>query len=248
MSYHSSSVELNGVRPNLSELRSTLLRYCLALTGSKWDAEDLVQDVCLKVLPMIQNTPDKEFAQAYMFKAARNRWIDHVRRHKVLSRKLEDFRPDPVLQEEVDQSEIAEAVVRVLSCLSPLQRCVFLLRDVLGYSSPEVALKLNMTEGAVKSVLYRARTALAALRGQPIEISHELNEDREQLKAEVQQYLQALSREDAAMLIQLMHNEVGDPSSVVNVFKNRQSLRQGGLQKAQGMDTGAPSNASFMAA
>ncbi|RUT29912.1 RNA polymerase sigma factor [Paenibacillus zeisoli] len=220
------SVELPAPVPaaDLSELRSSLLGYCLTLTGSKWEAEDLVQDICLKALPVIQGVKYHENARAYLFRAARNQWIDQMRRRKVLERKVADLEYQLQLEShaEIDRDDVSYAIRLVLKQLSPLQRCVFLLRDVLSYSSREVADKLNMTEGAVKSALYRARTALVSVNltkeGQSSFDSS--FSDFQQSQAKLHLYLLAIRHEDADLLIQMLNNDLAEPDILINKLQS----------------------------
>ncbi|WP_433943122.1 RNA polymerase sigma factor [Paenibacillus sp. SN-8-1] len=220
------SIELPAPVPavELSELRSTLLGYCLTLTGSKWEAEDLVQDICLKALPVIQGIKYHENTKAYLFRAARNQWIDHLRRQKVLDRKLADLQYEFNLEDhaDVDTEDVTSVMRHVLKHLSPLQQCIFLLRDVLSYTSREVADKLNMTEGAVKSALYRARVALASVnmtRESLVELEA-LAGVTEHSKAELHQYLLAIRHEDADLLVQMLNNDLAEPHLVINMFRS----------------------------
>ncbi|MNK49167.1 ECF RNA polymerase sigma factor SigG [compost metagenome] len=220
------SVELPAPIPaaDLSELRSTLLGYCLTLTGSKWEAEDLVQDICLKALPVIQGVKYHENTKAYLFRAARNQWIDQMRRQKVFDRKIADLQYELNLEclADVDRDDVSFVMRLVLKHLSPLQRCVFLLRDVLSYTSREVADKLNMTEGAVKSALYRARTALVSvnLTQESLPELEYLGSDTELSKAELQQYLLAIRHEDADLLVQMLNNDPAEPHLIINMFRS----------------------------
>ncbi|WP_149093738.1 RNA polymerase sigma factor [Paenibacillus terrae] len=53
-----------------------LYRYCLSLTGSIWDAEDLAQATFLHMLQSEKKLHELENGEAYLIRSARNRWID----------------------------------------------------------------------------------------------------------------------------------------------------------------------------
>ncbi|WP_231503667.1 RNA polymerase sigma factor [Paenibacillus sp. 1-18] len=70
----------------LQNVLPALHRYCLSLTGSAWDAEDLVQMTILHMLQSEKNLDEVENKEAYLIRSARNRWIDHIRRQNAQKR------------------------------------------------------------------------------------------------------------------------------------------------------------------
>src|SRR6266404_8240376 len=61
--------------------RPELHRYCRALTGSVWDAEDLVQDTLLRAFAKLGEVSLRiDNPKAYLFRIASNLWVDHFRR------------------------------------------------------------------------------------------------------------------------------------------------------------------------
>ncbi|REE70613.1 RNA polymerase sigma-70 factor (ECF subfamily) [Paenibacillus taihuensis] len=150
-------------KPTVDELRFVLYRYCLTLTQSTWDAEDLVQETCLRALPVMNGNVEHPNPTAYLLRVAKNISIDHLRRQQLARRTLE--RNEAVLTQLYGDSHEMEYAVRLLLAhLSPLQRTVFLLKELFGYKGTEVAAKLSTSEGAVKAALHRARSALARLK------------------------------------------------------------------------------------
>lgn len=148
----------------LQSLRAALNRYCLTLTRSGHEAEDLAQDTWTKVLSYgkFSASPNPE---ALLLRIAKNTWIDAVRRKASLTRAMgRELNPIEAAAVQSSLSEIETAFQALIKHLSPLQRMTFLLRDVLGYSANETAVQLGTTEGAVKAALYRARQALEAVR------------------------------------------------------------------------------------
>ncbi|GMK44496.1 hypothetical protein PghCCS26_16240 [Paenibacillus glycanilyticus] len=149
----------------LKRLQQVLGRYCLTLTKSRVEAEDLSQDTWIKVMDSAQLTEHAN-PEAYLLRIARNNWIDRVRRLSSHARMMESVRGSAVYHTMPDESRIGTEVVMqaLMTFLSPLQRTVFLLRDVIGYSAQETALRLGLTPGAVKAALHRARAALPQVR------------------------------------------------------------------------------------
>jgi RNA polymerase sigma factor (sigma-70 family) len=150
-------------QPNLEQLNDVLNRYCLSLTHSKWDSEDLVQDTWVKILArnkeMEHNNPE-----ALLLRTAKNAWIDQVRRRRrfdqiLVKQQLQSQEHNDPIQEN-NTIDIEAAFQYMMTHLSPLQRTVLLMRSVLGYSVADTANKLKTTEGAVKAAYHRARKVL----------------------------------------------------------------------------------------
>ena len=155
-------------KKNLQELGLTLHRYCLSLTRSGAEADDLVQDTWTKALgySKFASSPNPE---ALLLRIAKNTWIDASRRKISLIRALErsEAGEDSALVQKAEQGDISGielAFQALIKHLSPLQRTALVLRDVLDYSAAETAVYLKTTEGAVKAALHRARLALAKVR------------------------------------------------------------------------------------
>lgn len=148
----------------LRSLGAALNRYCLALTRSNSEAEDLAQETWLKALSYRKFTLNPN-PEALLLRIAKNTWIDIARRKAALGRALEHSQPLTAQTAALNSiSEVEMAFQALIRHLSPLQRTVFLLRDVLGYSATETAHTLDMSEGAIKAALHRARTALRCVR------------------------------------------------------------------------------------
>lgn len=175
-------------------LQMALKRYCLTLTQSPWEAEDLAQDTWVKALGYMktsehsklknemndtsqmnnntEHTRRTDFStvmnhpnpEALLLRIARNTWTDIIRRKVTLSRVLEMDQPRTEEAAGYGLFEIEAAFQALQKHLSPLQQAVFLLRDVFGHSGIEAAEILDTTEGAVKAALHRARQALPAVR------------------------------------------------------------------------------------
>ncbi|WP_405176122.1 RNA polymerase sigma factor [Paenibacillus sp. FSL H8-0261] len=175
-------------------LQMALKRYCLALTQSPWEAEDLAQDTWVKALGYMktskhsklksdmndtsqmnnnsEHTSRTNFSsltnhpnpEALLLRIARNTWTDIMRRKATLSRVLEMDQPRTEEAAEYGLFEIEAAFQALQKHLSPLQQAVFLLRDVFEHSGSEAAEILDTTEGAIKAALHRARQALPAVR------------------------------------------------------------------------------------
>lgn len=138
--------------------RPDLWRYCLRLTGSAWDADDLMQETMMRAFARLTWWEPVE-ARPYLFRIATNAWIDDVRRRRVTPVELDAAEP---ADEEPDPVETWAAMEHLVAALPPRQRVVLLLTQVFDFTAAEVAAMLHSTEGAVKAALHRARAGLRA--------------------------------------------------------------------------------------
>jgi RNA polymerase sigma factor (sigma-70 family) len=202
----------------LERLQTVLKRYCLSLTESHWDAEDLAQDTWLKAISHLNGLRHSNL-EALMIRIAKNTWIDQLRRKKLVTRTLVAGQLKAAM---LDQGsfEIESALHVVVKHLPPLQRVVFLLRDVFGYSIAETADRLKTSEGAVKSALHRARHSLDAVKEDVKKGCIPLPED-EGLKTFLRILASAYQMGDLVTLIELVQRDQMEPSMAIGILYNR---------------------------
>ncbi|MHA6482887.1 RNA polymerase sigma factor [Paenibacillus sp. strain BS8-2] len=148
-----------SLEEQLEQLQPVLYRYCVSLTGSVQDAEDLSQQTWMKTFRRLKehSHPNPE---AFLLRVAKNGWIDECRRRKGLRERMQWLHELEDIGAGSEPFEAERAIVALLRYLSPIQRAVFMLRDALDYSIAETAKLLGTSEGAVKAALFRARRAL----------------------------------------------------------------------------------------
>jgi RNA polymerase sigma-70 factor (ECF subfamily) len=137
-----------------------------ALCGSPEDAEDLVQETCLRVLrrPRLLR---RESEGAYLMRALRNTWIDTRRSRWSTMERASIQELDLVAAPGTDAATIADAheAYQAVTRLSAPLRATIVAVDVLGLSYKEAARALGTPEGTIMSRLYRARQRVAASLG-----------------------------------------------------------------------------------
>ncbi|MDT3427001.1 RNA polymerase sigma-70 factor (ECF subfamily) [Paenibacillus forsythiae] len=200
---------MNGI----VHLQAVLKRYCLSLTGSSWEAEELAQDAWLKALEALRGGHGNP--EALLLRIAKNSWIDAGRRKTVLKRILQQSNEAKYMERENNGDFEAEMVFQaMIKHLSPLQRAVFLMREVLDYTSAETAELLDTTEGAVKAALRRARLAIPAVREELAADGPALPGD-ESFRALLEQMAAAYKRGQIAELIELARQGGEAPGAVL---------------------------------
>lgn len=146
----------------LIPFRTALYGYCRQLTGSVWDAEDLVQETLLRGFGRWGITaPGIRDPRAYLLRTATNVWIDDLRRRgrEVLDGGEADERPAPD-QDPSRSSEVRDAGARLLQRLSPQERAAVLLKETFDMTLEEIAELLATSVGTIKSALHRGRQRL----------------------------------------------------------------------------------------
>ncbi|MBD8499707.1 RNA polymerase sigma factor [Paenibacillus arenosi] len=210
---HSLTTSHETVSNDLEQLNAVLSRYCLSLTHSVWDSEDLVQDTWVKVL---DRKPEQEHnnPEALLLRTAKNTWIDQVRRKKVLDRILNQEREQWAEGEKhhiggSSTFDIEIAFYYVMKYLSPLQRTVFLLRGALGYSVADTANKLQTTEGAVKAAYHRARKELQSLKNDDDAVDAIVITDEEDVQWNLSALVRAYVNGEVEEVVRLVQGEQG---------------------------------------
>jgi RNA polymerase sigma-70 factor (ECF subfamily) len=137
--------------------RDGVFRYLCRIVG-QGDAPDLTQEVFLRVArtQVPETTSDGE--RAWVYRIARNLALNHRRDH--------GRRPSLVELTDVPRppSQEASAVMhQAIDQLSPIDRDVFLLRELAGLSYGEIAASCEISVAAVRSRLHRARQQLREL-------------------------------------------------------------------------------------
>lgn len=143
--------------------------YTLAynLTGNHYDAEDIVQDVFVKAYSAIYSFQGQSKLYTWLHRMTVNAFLDvkrsKVHRIRTASEELQEYhgissapRPD----EHTGNRLTDEQVQLALKKLSPQQRAVFVLRYYQEASLQEIAETLAVTEGTVKTLLFRATRQL----------------------------------------------------------------------------------------
>jgi RNA polymerase sigma-70 factor (ECF subfamily) len=144
------------------------------LTLSPSDAEDLVQDVCLKAFESIDELQAIEFRRAWLLKVLYHKFVDRQRakaRSPVdqaitgadsfgpESMTGPDFAPD----EQVDRDAHAARIMRAMSILGEQECSLLALRDIEEYSLEELQQVTGLPKGTIKSRLHRTRSRLGRL-------------------------------------------------------------------------------------
>ena len=154
---------------SLGQHLDRLTRAALALTGSRADAEDLVQEACLRVLAKPRIVHGSELA--YLHGVLRNTFFSDYQSR--VRRRTTPVEPDSLSQVPAGSGAdpeielLAAEVRRAISDLPAHYRDAVVAVDVLGLPYAEAAKVLGVAEGTIMSRLYRGRSAVAGRVGAP---------------------------------------------------------------------------------
>ena len=167
--------EVSAFQRLLDRHRRPLFRFLVRQVGNRQIADDLFQDICMKVIKARERYEPSARFTTWLYGIARNRCIDHFRtdktaRHRPLADgPVEADHPGPVPlpdptpgpDRRAEAGRLRERLGRALAALNPDQREVFLLKEETGMTFEELAETLDAPVNTVKS---RMRYALTALR------------------------------------------------------------------------------------
>ncbi|WP_337193516.1 RNA polymerase sigma factor SigJ [Actinomadura rayongensis] len=143
------------------EHRERLVGVAYRVLGRVADAEDVVQDAYLRWAAADRG--DVEDPEAFLVRVTTRLAIDRLRRARARREVYPgEWLPEPVLTEDLAERVVRDesvtlAVLVVLESLSPLERAVFVLRDVFGESYGAIAEMIGRREPAVRQLAARAR-------------------------------------------------------------------------------------------
>ena len=142
-------------------------RHALRLTGNQHDADDLTQDVFLRAL-CTTAIPLPSATAGWLYRITTNLFIDSCRRRKRRPQDLLDICSDSLVGGEPDPADILDArslpgdVQAALDRLPIGLRSAIVLRDMEALSYAEIADRLGLKLGTVRSHIHRGRDQLRA--------------------------------------------------------------------------------------
>ena len=189
------------------ELRALLFAIAYRILGSVTEAEDAVQETWLRY----QASPAQPAsAKAYLSAAVTRISIDVLRSARVRREVYAGpWFPEPLLTDPYEDPErsaeladsVSTAALLLLERLTPLERAVFVLREVFGFGFPEVASAVGRSEAACRQLTVRARRHVNA--GRP-----RFEADRRERDELASRFFGALRDGDVADLQELLAADV----------------------------------------
>ena len=148
-------------RDDVLPLKDKIFRLALRITLSRAEAEDIVQDVLIKVWNRRDDLAEVDSIEAYSLTVCRNLSLDRLQRKENDNVNLDDAPPTeaddapPDLQ--MIRNERIDNIKRLIERLPTPQRAAMQLRDMEGKTYKEISAITGQTEEQVKVNIFRAR-------------------------------------------------------------------------------------------
>jgi RNA polymerase sigma-70 factor (ECF subfamily) len=189
------------------ELRPLMFSIAYRMLGSASEAEDIVQEAFLRVHRESGKGTAIESPKAYLSAITTRLSIDHLRSARVRRENyVGTWLPEPIVTDEgPQQAETADslsmAFLVLLESLTPVERAVFLLREVFDYGYDEIASVVGKSEDNCRQIAVRARRQIEAKKPR-FEASRKRREEL------AQRFFDAASKGDTEGLVGLLAADV----------------------------------------
>ena len=153
------------LKRELISLLPRLRRFARALTRSVPDADELVQEVCLRAISRADQWDQSQPLDRWLFRITRNMWISELRKRGVrlgAGHVPAEEAGELVTTETGDATLAVKELGREVAALPPDLSAILLAVSVEGYSYAEAAELFDIPVGTVMSRVHRARKALHA--------------------------------------------------------------------------------------
>jgi RNA polymerase sigma-70 factor (ECF subfamily) len=187
-----------------AELRPAMLALAYRITGSRADAEDIVQECFLRfhrARPEEAVLSLKAYLGTITARLSFNRLRDQKARREAY---VGEWLPEPVATVEepaIRAEDVSFALLLVLERLSPVERVVFVLRSAFEFNFAEIGKIVGRDSAACRKAFSRARLRVLAERPR-------FSIDRERHRALVRGFMEATRGQDFARLVSLLDENV----------------------------------------
>ena len=145
--------------------KSSLFNLAYRFSRNHTLAEDLLQDIFIKIFSQIKKLRSTDNFQSWMYRIAINTCISFTRK-KGFTKEVPLNDIEEMCSHEDDNSFVRKYLEQAIYLLPPKQKAIFLLHDVQGFTHAEIAGMMKLREGTIKSQLFKARMKLREYLGE----------------------------------------------------------------------------------
>ena len=160
-------MDIKEYKATVLPLKNKLFRFALRLVQDASEAEDVVQEVLIKVWNKRAELVEVKNIEAWCMRSTKNLAIDKLRsKHKRTENLETTYNLSTTNATPYERTAIKDSVEKVRRFIAELpqqQKEVIQLRDIEGFSYKEISETLNLTMAQVKTTLFRARKQIKAL-------------------------------------------------------------------------------------
>ena len=157
-------MNLENFKKQILPIKQKLFRFSLRIVGNSTEAEDVVQEVFIKMWKKREEWEQYHNIEAWCMKLTKNLSIDKLRsKHQKVTALADGMDFVAPTASPARQAELQDSVTQVKSLMNQLpekQRLVMSLRDLEGQSYQEIAEHLELSLSQVKVSLHRARKSI----------------------------------------------------------------------------------------
>jgi RNA polymerase sigma-70 factor (ECF subfamily) len=159
----------NAFRKLVELYQRRIFAFCYDLTGSAQDAEDLSQEVFVKMWKNLDSFRSEAKLGSWLYRIAVNAWIDtgrkkNVKVHRAMQELEDETMPFATAHpnagenplQAVESNLVQQEILHALDALTAKERAVFTLRHYDDLKLDVIGDRLGVTTGTVKSLLFRA--------------------------------------------------------------------------------------------
>lgn len=162
--------DLGAFNQLVLKYRNRVMGIAARMIGDRAEAEDLAQDVFVKVYHGLKNFQGEALFSTWLYRITANSCLNHRKRRRnrdKLAQGVDD--PNQVFSAQssnphslLENKELRIGLEKAIQALPQEQKMVLILRDIEGLSYEEIAESLDIELGTVRSRLHRARIAVKA--------------------------------------------------------------------------------------
>lgn len=234
MQIHTIDPSSNNIEDLYTTYKPHLFSIAYRMLGSRADAEDMVQDLFISIHGYLNDNINS--IKSYLSKMMINRCLNELKsaRKKRISY-VGNWLPEPTVQltdqsplDSVERHDtISYAFLILMDKLTPLERAVFILREVFAYEHSEIAEMFNKSEVNCRKIFSRVKKKVELSSEKDEKLSSHLLEEKEL----VNRFISAISNGNIQPLVDMLTEDVifiadggGKVSAAINPIYSRERV------------------------